>query len=205
MSMYRQLWLALIVSTLLALAGSLLASTLSARAYLQEQLRMKNTDNAAALALSLSQRHADAVEVELAVAALFDSGHYQTIRVMDPAGKLIVERVAREEKHSAPKWFISIVPIVAPPGVAQISNGWKQVGTVSLSSHSHFAYSALWKSVTEMIGTLLFAGVVAGYLSTLILRRLKKPLRDVIEQARAISERRFVTMPEPDVPDAPVE
>ena len=52
MSMYRQLWLAIVVSTLLALTGSLLASLLSARSYLETQLSMKNTDNAAALALT---------------------------------------------------------------------------------------------------------------------------------------------------------
>ncbi|MBV5276377.1 hypothetical protein JZU56_00585, partial [bacterium] len=55
MSMYRQLWLAMIVSMLLALGGSLLASMLSARGYLESQLSIKNTDNASALALSLSQ------------------------------------------------------------------------------------------------------------------------------------------------------
>ena len=38
MSMYRQLWLAIIVSMLLALAGSMLATLLSARAYLEQQL-----------------------------------------------------------------------------------------------------------------------------------------------------------------------
>ena len=50
MSMYRQLWLAIIVSMLLALAGSMLATLLSARAYLEQQLEMKNADNASALA-----------------------------------------------------------------------------------------------------------------------------------------------------------
>jgi hypothetical protein len=59
MSMYRQLWLAIIVSMLLALVGSLLASLLSARSYLEQQLSMKNADNAAALALSLSQQNPD--------------------------------------------------------------------------------------------------------------------------------------------------
>ena len=86
MSMYRQLWLAIIASMLLALLGSLLASTLSARSYLSEQLSMKNADNAAALALSLSQQDPDAVMVELAATALFDSGHYELIRVADPFG-----------------------------------------------------------------------------------------------------------------------
>ena len=36
MSMYRQLWLAIILSMLLALAGSVLASTLSARASISD-------------------------------------------------------------------------------------------------------------------------------------------------------------------------
>jgi diguanylate cyclase (GGDEF)-like protein len=199
--MYRQLWLALILSTLLALVGSLLASTMNSRAYLQEQLRMKNADNASALALSLSQKNADAVEVELAVAALFDSGHYESIRVVDPAGKLIVERVMSANDQHAPAWFAEAFPVSAPPGAAQISNGWKQLGTVVLVSNNNFAYRMLWKSTLQMISALLFAGVVAGYLGTLILRRLKRPLDTVIAQARDISDRRFVTIPEPEVPE----
>jgi diguanylate cyclase (GGDEF)-like protein len=199
--MYRQLWLALILSTLLALAGSLLASTMNSRAYLQEQLRMKNADNAATLALSLSQKNADIVEVELTVAALFDSGHYESIRVVDPAGKLIVERIKAASNRDAPAWFVNTFPVAAPPGAAQISNGWKQIGTVVLVSNNSFAYRMLWNSTLQMIGALLFAGLVGGYLGTLILRRLKRPLDTVIAQARDISDRRFVSIPEPKVPE----
>ena len=111
MSMYRQLWLAIVVSMLIALAGSLLASSLSARSYLSEQLSMKNTDNAAALALSLSLRNPDAVEVELAVAALFDSGHYELIRVTEPLGKVMAERQIAPGDPGAPAWFARLLPI----------------------------------------------------------------------------------------------
>ena len=38
MSMFRQLWLAILASTLMALTGSLLVSMLSARSYLESQL-----------------------------------------------------------------------------------------------------------------------------------------------------------------------
>ena len=48
MSMYRQLWLAVTVSTLLALLGGLMASTLNAQNYLSEQMTAKNADNALA-------------------------------------------------------------------------------------------------------------------------------------------------------------
>jgi diguanylate cyclase (GGDEF)-like protein len=201
MSMYRQLWLAIIISTLLALCGSLLASTLSARSYLQSQLSIKNTDNAAALALALSQSNPDAVSVELAVSALFDSGHYELIRVIDPIGITIVERIAGPGEMDAPSWFVHRLPINAAPGTAQISNGWKQFGTITLISHSRFAYGALWKSVYEMIGALAVAGLIGGYLGSLVLRRLRRPLDAVITQATAISERRFIRIDEPEVPE----
>lgn len=201
MSMYRQLWLAIIISMLLALGGSLLASMLSARGYLQSQLSIKNTDNASALALSLSNSNPDAVSVELAASALFDSGHYELIRVIDPDGKTIVERTAPLGELDAPAWFVRLLPIQAAPGLAQISNGWQQFGTVTLISHSRFAYGALWKSVLQMMGALAVAGLIGGYLGSLILQRLRIPLRAVINQATAITERRFVTIDEPRVPE----
>ena len=201
MSMYRQLWLAIVISMLLALTGSLLASMLSARAYLQEQLSQKNADNAAALALSLSQSNPDAVSVELLVSALFDGGHYELIRVVDPSGAVIAERSAPLGPLAAPDWFIDQLPIHADPGTAQISDGWQQFGTITLISHSRFAYGALWSSVLRMLAALAVAGLVGGYLGSLILRRLQAPLRAVIDQAEAISDRRFVTIAEPQVPE----
>lgn len=201
MSMFRQLWLAILASTLMALAGSLLVSMLSARSYLESQLSIKNTDNATALALSLSQSKPDDVMIELVVASLFDGGHYELIRVTDPLGATMVERVSTETDLGAPLWFVRLLPIHAQAGQAQISSGWKQTGTVTLISQSRFAYAALWKSAQEMALALSIAGLAGGVLSTLVLGRLKRPLNAVIDQAQAITERRFVTMAEPAVPE----
>lgn len=201
MSMYRQLWLAIISAMLLALAGSLFASMLGARAYLESQLTLKNSDNATALALSLSQGEPDPVSVELTVSALFDSGHYRLIRVTDPSDRTIVERAAEAGELGAPEWFARILPIRAMPGQAQISDGWKQFGTITLISSSRFAYGALWNNVVQQVIALALACLIGGFLASLILRRLRKPLQTVIDQAAAISERRFVTIAEPEVPE----
>ena len=201
MSMYRQLWLAIITSMLLALGGSLLASLLGARSYLEAQLSQKNADNATVLALALNQRNLDVVSVELAVSALFDSGHYELIRVVDPLGRTLVERRADAGELGAPAWFANYLPLRAAPGDAQISDGWKQFGTITLVSHSRFAYGALWSNVLRMAMALTIACVIGGYLGSLILRRLKQPLKAVIDQAAAITERRFVTIDEPRVPE----
>lgn len=201
MSMFRQLWLAVIASTLLALAGSLLVSMLSARSYLESQLSIKNTDNATALALSLSQSNPDEVTIDLVVSSLFDGGHYELVKVVNPQGQTMSERASNDADLGAPKWFVKLLPIHAQPGQAQISSGWKQFGSVTLVSQSRFAYTALWDSAKEMALALALAGIAGGLMSTTVLRRLRKPLDAVIDQAQAITERRFVTIDEPEVPE----
>jgi EAL domain-containing protein (putative c-di-GMP-specific phosphodiesterase class I)/GGDEF domain-containing protein len=201
MSMFRQLWLAIIASTLMALAGSLLVSMLSARSYLESQLSIKNTDNATALALSLSQSNPDEVTIGLVVSSLFDGGHYELVRVTNPQGKTMAQRIGADTDLGAPSWFVQLLPIRAQAGQAQISSGWKQFGTVTLVSQSRFAYAALWKSARDMVLALSLAGLAGGYMATLVLRRLRRPLNAVIAQAQAITERRFVTMEEPSVPE----
>jgi predicted signal transduction protein with EAL and GGDEF domain len=199
--MYRQLWFAIILSTLIALVGSLFASTMSSRAYLNEQLRMKNSDNATVLALSLSQKSIEPVELELIITSLFDNGHYASIRMFDPNGKILVERVSRDEQSNVPSWFKEWFPIQSIPGQAQISNGWKQLGSIHLVSRSGGAYETLWNSVKDMFVTLAISGLIACYLGALILRRIKQPLKQVIDQAKGMTERRFIITPESGVPE----
>ena len=59
MSLTKQLWLAIGLVMAIAFGGSMLVSVLSARHYLQQQLQVKNIDNATSLALALSQLDKD--------------------------------------------------------------------------------------------------------------------------------------------------
>ncbi len=201
MSLFRQLMLAVALSTLLSFMGSAVVSLLSSRHYLEQQLILKNEDNASALALLITQQSKDPVTIELYVAALFDSGHYELIQVFDPKGKLIVERQSPQDSGDAPAWFSRLLPIKPTPGHAQISDGWKQYGTIELRSQSRFAYGELWQGATSMAGWLLLAGTISGWVAALILKRLREPLGRVVAQARAICERRFSTIEEPKVPE----
>jgi EAL domain-containing protein (putative c-di-GMP-specific phosphodiesterase class I)/GGDEF domain-containing protein len=203
MSLFRRIWLTIIGLTLAAFIGSLLVNVFTARGYLEKQLFIKNQDNATALALSMSQQpDKDPVTMELLLAALFDNGHYQHIRLTDPSGKVIVERTAAADPDfGAPVWFVALLPIKVDPGVAHISDGWKQYGSISLASHSRFAYKDLWQGTLELVGWFLLGGIVAGLLGSLLLRLITRPLDQVVGQARAIVERRFVSVEEPEVPE----
>ncbi|MCP5278582.1 MAG: EAL domain-containing protein [Thiobacillus sp.] len=201
MSLYRQLWASILVSMLIALAASLFAVLFNGRIYLEKQLSIKNRDNAAALALAMGQQDLGADGLVVAVTAQFNSGQYEYIQINDPQGRSIVERIAPGADPEVPRWFIRLLPIRPAPGVAQISSGWQQVGSIVLMSQSRFAYRDLWDGALSLCGVMLAAGLLGGGLGTLVLRRIRKPMRAVIDQANAISQRRFATIPEPEVPE----
>ena len=201
MSLMRQLWLAVIISTVLAFAGSLLLSIWSAQAYLTQQLGRKNDDVANSLALSMTQQDKDPVTIELQVTALFDTGYYQLISVDDPFGKIISQRIQNKSEANVPLWFIKSFPISSKPGLAQINDGWKQYGTVKVISHTQFAYQALWEQAGKLLLWFCLGGSGVGVLGMLALRAIGRSLNDVVNQAGAIGERRFVTIAEPRTPE----
>jgi predicted signal transduction protein with EAL and GGDEF domain len=201
MSLIKQLWCAIALVMALALAGSLVASVWSARHYFEQQLQIKNIDNANALALSLSQLEKDPVTMELQISAQFDAGHYRFIRLVSSSGAVIVERTFDGAASDAPAWFVRWITVHANPGVAQVQNGWNQFGTLTLASQDQYVYQALWNETLQLLGYFLLGGVLTGLAGTLALRFITRPLVNVVEQARAIVDRRFLTMAEPRTPE----
>lgn len=202
MSLIKQLWIGILLLLLLALGGSFVISILSAQHYLEEQLRVKNMDNATSLALSITQMEKDPVTLELLISAQFDTGHYEYITLTDPQKKILISRRYEELKNSAsplkvPQWFTKIVNFDAEPGIAQIQDGWQQYGTLTVKSHSRYAWQALWQSTSRLLTWFAVAAILSGIVGTIILKFIASPLNVVIKQAEAIGQRRFVTSDEP--------
>jgi EAL domain-containing protein (putative c-di-GMP-specific phosphodiesterase class I)/GGDEF domain-containing protein len=204
MSLIRQLWLLLVATVVLGAVGSTAVSVGSARHHLQTALRLKNSDNAQALALALSQQRGDETAAELLIAAQFDTGFYDSIRLVSPEGRVLVERRASAEMPSepdAPAWFIRLTPIASEPGVAQVSDGWRSLGSLEVVSTARFAHADLWRGSLRAALWLAGVGVLLGAVGALVLGRIRRPLQATVAQAEALVERRFVTMPEPAVPE----
>src|SRR5690606_29584628 len=131
MSLIKQLWIGIVIMLLLVLGGNFAISTITAKTYLQEQLRLKNIDNATSLALLISQLPGkDPVTLELLITAQFDAGHYEYIIFQDAERKPIVARNFDEQTiNTVPAWFAKLVNFDVAPGLAQVQNGWQQAGT----------------------------------------------------------------------------
>jgi len=197
MSLIKQLWLAIIALLLLSFVGSLAISIATSRDYIEQEVRIKNEDNANALALSMSQLDKDLVTLELLIAAQFDTGYYRQIILRDTDGSVLIERVADAYTGDVPGWFRQLVEFDVPSGTATIQDGWRQFGTLELESQHSFAYASLWRSMLELAAWFLLAGAISLAIATMVVRGIKHPLSRVVAQAQDISARRFTTIKEP--------
>ena len=201
MTLYRQLLLAIVASIALAFVGSFAATMLAARGYLEQQLAIKNADNAAALALSMSQLAKDRATIDLQVVSLFETGQYESIRVVDTQGTPVAARTAASAAAEAPQWFVRLLPIVSQPGRAEIGDGFRQFGAVELTSVASFAYRDLYRGARNMLIGFAAAALAIGALAASILGRIRRPLARIVEQAQAIAQRRYLVVEPPAVPE----
>jgi EAL domain-containing protein (putative c-di-GMP-specific phosphodiesterase class I)/GGDEF domain-containing protein len=197
MSLINQIRIAFFLVILATASGSLIFSTIDSKNYLEQELQNKNTDNANVLALSMSQMEKDPVTIDLFISAQFDAGHYRHIELLDPNGQLITERINPKSKTIAPQWFTRLIHIKVAPGYANIQSGWKQFGSINVESDVSFTYDKLWNAVQNMLFWTLSIGVITYLVCGYLLGKILRPLNDVIAQAKAIGERRFITINEP--------
>ncbi len=201
MSLIRQIWLLLLGTLVFAFAASVGVAINSERDTLQTQLRIKNSDNAASLALALSQQKGDSKLMELLMAAQFDTGFYQRIRFTTADGHVVFSRVAALTPAHAPDWFVTLLPIESEPGVAQVSDGWRALGSVEVVSHTAFAHDDLWQGSLRSALALAAVGFIAALLARAVVERIRKPLDEAVSQARSLVNGEFVVLPESKVPE----
>lgn len=201
MSLIRQIWLLLLGTLVLALLAGVTIVVSSARDTLETQLRLKNSDNATALAQVLTQQKGQREMMELAAAAQFDTGFYRRIRFTGVDGKLVFERDVEARPLHAPAWFVALAPIESVPGVAQVSDGWRALGSIEVVSQSAFAHDQLWQGSLRAAAALGVVGLLAGVLAFVGVNRIRRPLDNTVEQAASLQRGEYLTVAEPDVPE----
>ena len=197
MSLYKQLWLLITTLMLIAFIGSFSISTITIKNSMERQLHIKNIDNANNLALAASQLASDQTMVELLISAQFDSGHYQRLRFVNPKGETVIDLRQPLNASFLSTWFRGILKIDAGTATAPIQSGWNQLGKIEVQSDPSFAYQSLWSITFNLLLYFTAAAILFGLVGHLVLSYVTRPLHKVVEQSRALIERRFHTLPLP--------
>ena len=203
MSLIRQIGLLIAAMLVLALLGSVTISTLSAREDLRLLLQSDADETAEALALALNQMEGDVARMRQLTAAKFDPGAYRHIRYFSPEGMVEFVRDSPDRPRRAPAWFVSLVSIDPARGTASVLKGnddsgpSRSIGTVEVTSRTSHAHDGLWRGCLRLIAAHGVLALLAVALTTVVVRRLRRPFDAVIDQAAALVEGKFVTLPEP--------
>ncbi|OZI29802.1 GGDEF domain-containing protein [Bordetella genomosp. 10] len=202
MSILRQLLLSITLAVVVILLGTLIFSVNAARDYLSGQLQVQSNDAAVSLALSLSQpANSDRITQDLLVSALFDGGHFSLVKLTDPQGKVLISR-SSDAAAPVPGWFQRLVPLSAKSASHVVTDGWRQLGEVTLTATDIYAWETLWRNSLRMIMLVVGAGVLWALFAFALVRWIEKRLlAEVGEQMRAIGRGQWGQHLAPRVPE----
>lgn len=189
-SILRRLLLSVSGAVAVILAGVLALSVSAAREYLSGQLQMQSRDAAVALALSLSQPgSADPAVRALLVTALFDGGNFREVSFQDAQGNPLAQRRAGQARPAVPAWFRDVVPLRARSATQAVSDGWRQMGTVTVVADDTYAWESLWRSCVRMTALVLAAGLLWALSAWFLVRWLRlRVLPELGDQVRALGQ-----------------
>ncbi|MBM9889987.1 MULTISPECIES: bifunctional diguanylate cyclase/phosphodiesterase [Deefgea] len=194
MTLLKQLILMIILLFTLLFCGTVYLSVQNSRAFLTEQLTTISQDTATSLGMQLSPLIMDKnnqVIVQSMLDAVFDSGYYRQIRIVDVEGKLVIERTAPPHVNQVPDWFIRLFHIETPVGEALMTSGWQQAGTITIAANPGIAYASLWTSSMTALYWFLGASLFTFAMGVVILHFVLRPLKAVEQQAMAICNREY--------------
>jgi EAL domain-containing protein (putative c-di-GMP-specific phosphodiesterase class I)/GGDEF domain-containing protein len=96
---------------------------------------------------------------------------------------------------------VALLPIESTPGLAQVSDGWRALGTLEVVSQTAFAHDELWRASLRSALALALVGGVAAGLAFLGVGRIRRPLDRTVEQAASLQRGEYLTVTEPNVPE----
>lgn len=200
MTIFRQLliliWLTLVISLVTVLTVNLQSSADAVRS--QQQVNIDNAITALGMRLAPHLDPVDPVAVEVNLNAAFDGAFYRLMSVEIFETEQLLVRETAAAAGSVPDWFGSLFDIQPYRAVAPVASGWTESAEIIIEGDTAYVYRQLWRLFTELLllyGTLF---VLIALLSSVGLRALIRPLKQIEHQANAIEAKDFsYRVPEP--------
>ena len=193
MSLFKQLLLLISIFFLILFSVNFTLSINTIKNYLEVESQGHAQDTATSLGLSLSPQMTDTTDpvIKTKVSAIFDSGYYQEIRLLDANDKELVSLSNDKGVEGVPDWFIDYLPMTPMTAKSEISSNWQRSGVVYVTINPSFAYSKLYKQAKTSFLYSLITLVVSIGLLMLLLRITLASLKRINECALHISEGHF--------------
>ncbi|WP_462157603.1 LapD/MoxY N-terminal periplasmic domain-containing protein [Pseudoalteromonas sp. GB56] len=192
LSLHLYAWILMLVVTLVCVLTGFAIANSSLKSSLYEQLSQQSDDQAAVLALSLSELQKNPRQLEKLVRQTFESGHFSLLRLEDNRGRVIIERRHGDTENSVmPSWFHYLSTFEFAPSKAIITHEGTPYGVLYVQAQQTAATQALWRNAKLFMwaggGLLLITCLlVSGFVFWLL-----TPIKQIQNQADAIAQKQF--------------
>ena len=193
-SLRRQLYSLVIGIALITFIGASWVSVDTTRTYLNDQMKSHAQDAATSVGLSISpyMDGENSMIVETMIVAIFDSGYYQKVSLIDVDDKVMMSRENNRVIDGVPSWFINFFELTPPIMSSEVSNGWNIAGIISFQSHVGSSYLKLWQHAINNFYSSLVIALFSFLVAHLILGSVLNPLAQVEAQANSVSKKNFI-------------
>lgn len=194
MRLFNQLVLMLSLFTTIIITTIMVQNFKSATEFVQNQLYTDsvNTSHWLAMSLSMISNPADLAVMKSMIDAVFDSGYYEKIALVDTKGNVLYVRHNDVRVHDVPHWFVEAVTIKNETMSSDIVINWKRFGELQVYGHRGHAYQQLYSSLLDLINTFIWV-VIAGFIVLYVLLSYSlSALNRIRNQAKAVIDNQFI-------------
>jgi EAL domain-containing protein (putative c-di-GMP-specific phosphodiesterase class I)/GGDEF domain-containing protein len=197
MTLFKQMAMMLTLFLGVILISVMVLNFRTATAFVQDQLytNAKNTAHSLGLSLSKIVDPEDIASMETMINAIYDSGYYERIALLDVEQKPIYVKSVDVRISDVPQWFVGFVSIHNAYASSDIMMGWSRFGTLEVSGHTGNAYRQLYHTFIDLVQTFMVIGIIVLGLLYLLLTLSLQSVKQIREQARGIIENRFIIEP----------
>ena len=198
MTLYNQINSLLFALFLLVMSSLVYFQFTETKAFMVEQMDsdLNNTVTSLSLMLKPHLETGDEATVETLVNVIFEGGFYKQVSLTWLADNKQQSWTNGITIQKVPQWFIDLELFKAQSKEVTITSGWLQLATLKVESNPAIGYRELWRIMNDTLMVLSFLFLISIALLRLRLKRILKPLHEVAEHARDVSQRKF----NPDMP-----
>jgi EAL domain-containing protein (putative c-di-GMP-specific phosphodiesterase class I)/GGDEF domain-containing protein len=93
--------------------------------------------------------------------------------------RLLVNSIREDKLEQTPQWFVNLFPIIIDVVKVELSDGWKKIATLSISSNPANAYHRLYQHVYQAFWSSLIALIITMLILSLFLHKILRPLLNI--------------------------
>ena len=192
MSLFKQISLLMSLFLLFVLIAVISFNFQSAKQYAQEEMSNNAQNTATFLSLSLATAKGDVSQMSSMITAIYDSGYFQNIILVDTNTKVLFQRIKEDEVSTVPAWFLSLYDFETPVAKATVSSGWMPIGEIKVIPAQENAHLKLYTNSLEILESFAIISLISFSILYALLKFVLSSLTRVKEQAEAVIDNNFI-------------